>query len=67
MIMMGKSIRQIWVKVIPGNVSTFDPIRCPQYLHIHVCYFNPYLTNGFSHHYQLDESTFIFRNVRSDF
>ena len=21
---------------------------------------NPYLTNGFSHHYQLDESTFIF-------
>ena len=29
--------------------------------------FNPYLTNGFSHHYQLDESTFIFRGVRSDF
>ena len=28
---------------------------------------NPYLTNGFSHHYQLDESTFIFRDVRSDF
>ena len=28
---------------------------------------NPYLTNGFSHHYQLDESTFIFRGVRSDF
>ena len=25
--------------------------------------FNPYLTNGFSHHYQLDESTFIFRAV----
>ena len=23
--------------------------------------------NGFSHHYQLDESTFIFRGVRSDF
>ena len=29
--------------------------------------FNPYLTNGFSHHYQLDESTFIFRAVRSNF
>ena len=29
--------------------------------------FNPYLTNGFSHHYQLDESTFILRGVRSDF
>ena len=28
---------------------------------------NPYLTNGFSHHYQLAESTFIFRGVRSDF
>ena len=29
-------------------------------------YFNPYLTNGFSHRYQLDESTFIFRGVRND-
>ena len=29
--------------------------------------FNPYLTNGFSHHYHLDKSTFIFRGVRSDF
>ena len=29
--------------------------------------FNPYLMNGFSHHYHLDESTFIFRGVRSDF
>ena len=28
---------------------------------------NPYLTNGFSHHYHLDESTFIFRGVRIDF
>ena len=28
---------------------------------------NPYLTNRFSHHYQLDESTFSFRDVRSDF
>ena len=25
------------------------------------------MTNVFSHHYQLDESTFIFRDVRSDF
>ena len=29
--------------------------------------FNPYLMNGFSHHYQLDASTFILRGVRSDF
>ena len=28
---------------------------------------NPYLTNEFSHHYQLGESTFIFRGVRSEF
>ena len=28
---------------------------------------NPYLMNDFSHHYQLDEFTFIFRGVRSDF
>ena len=32
-----------------------------------VSWFNPYLTNEFSHHYQLGESTFIFRGVRSDF
>ena len=28
---------------------------------------NPYLTNGFSHHYHLGESTFVSRSVRSDF
>ena len=28
---------------------------------------NPYLTNGFSHHNHLNESTFILREVRSDF
>ena len=26
---------------------------------------NPYLTNGFSHRYHLDESTFVFRSVWS--
>ena len=29
--------------------------------------FNPYLMNGFSHHYQFGVSTFIFRDVRCDF
>ena len=29
-----------------------------------VLWINPYLTNGFSHHYQLGESTFICRGVR---
>ena len=28
---------------------------------------NEHVTNGFSHHYQLDESIFILRGVRSDF
>ena len=31
------------------------------------CLLNPYLTNGFSHHYQLDVSTFMFRGVRGDY
>ena len=30
-------------------------------------HFNPYLTNGFSHHYQLGESNSIFKGVRSSF
>ena len=29
--------------------------------------FNPYVTNEFSHHYQLDESNFTFRGVMGDF
>ena len=28
---------------------------------------NPYLMNGFSNHYHLDGSIFIFRGIRSDF
>ena len=28
---------------------------------------NPYLTNGFAHQYHLDESTFSFSGIRSDF
>ena len=36
--------------------------------HIHPeVFINPYLTNGSSHRYHLDESTFILRGVRSDF
>ena len=29
--------------------------------------FNPYMANGLAHHYQLGESTFILRDIRSDF
>ena len=29
--------------------------------------FNPLVTNGLSHCYHLDESTFIFRGIRSNF
>ena len=28
---------------------------------------NPYLTNGFSHHYHLVESTSVLRGIRCDF
>ena len=28
--------------------------------------FNPYLTNGFSHHYHWGLSTFVIRDIRSD-
>ena len=62
MIMMGKSIRQIWVK-FDCSISVSSILTLP----IREMIFNPYLTNGFSHRYQLDESTFIFRGVRSDF
>ena len=30
-------------------------------------FINPYLTNGFSNHYHLGESTFVFRSIRCDF
>ena len=46
------------VLAIFKNVSNFSRIVF-QYT------VNPYFTNGFSHHYQLDESTFTFRSVRS--
>ena len=39
----------------------FSLIRTENLTHIKI------LTNGFSHHYQLDESTFIFGGVRCDF
>ena len=40
--------------IFPGQAQIFQTV-------------NPYLTNGFSHHYHLDVSIFIFRGVRSDF
>ena len=58
MIMMGTSIRQIWVTV---SISLNEQEQQMADL------FNPYLTNGFSHYYQLGESTFVFRGVRRDF
>ena len=38
-----------------------------KYFYGHSSMINPYLTSGFSHHYHLEESTLIFRGVRSDF
>ena len=72
MITMGKSICQIWVNAeimlfsIPlESIVTFEnEFRCVQ---TPKAFLNPYLTNGFSHRYQLGESTSINRGVRCDF
>ena len=60
-----------------GKLSTLfkrgrsDEAHSVSHFHVNFTFifylFNPYLTNGFSHHYQLKESKFIFRGVRSDF
>ena len=50
---MRNFLSEIWVDPAPGN----------EWKHI----INPYLTNGFSHHYHLGESIVIFRDVWSDF
>ena len=42
-------------------------IGCMTVLKCIILFFNPLLTNGLAHHYQLGELTFIFRDVRSDF
>ena len=51
--LLSSSIKNKWNGIVSCDVNAFMV--------------NPYLTNGFSHHYQLDESTFIVRGVRSDF
>ena len=33
----------------------------------HVFVINRFVTNGFSHPYHLDESTFMFRGIRNNF
>ena len=48
-----------WTIDIPSNIPYTSFRRSNS--------FNPLMTNEFSHHYQLDESTFIFRGVRSGF
>ena len=50
-----RRLRLQTVQVVMSYIKVFDSI------------INPYLTDGVSHHYQLGESTFIFRGVRSDF
>ena len=66
MIMMGKSIRQIWVKTSLDSSSGHcsDAFKGNFRGNTSI---NPYLMNGFSHHYHLGQSTFIFRGIRSDF
>ena len=63
----------VWQACILGTVQVWGQYRragLPAAAWQHSRYWvsiNPYLKNGFSHHYQLGESTFIFRGVRSDF
>ena len=49
---------------VRSDLGRESPFR--QYSDTHL-QFNLYLTNGFSHHYHLDQSTFIVRGARSDF
>ena len=53
------------------TVCTADQRRCFRYVKmvdsIIPMVLNPHLTNEFSHHSHLGESTFIFRGIKSDF
>ena len=62
------------------GLNYYTELYCPVYIfHRHKCVFvvpfridsmedfNPFVTNGLSHPYQLDESTFIFRGIGSNF
>ena len=57
--------------VLYGSLSipmvTLTTSNVIQLAQVRIITFNPYLTNGFAHHYQLDESTFNFRGFRGDF
>ena len=48
-------------------LAPWHMIGSTKYFYGHSSMINPYLTSGFSHHYHLEESTLIFRGVRSDF
>ena len=54
--------RLIWY-IIKYNINLTN-IHVPDSSHLKAT-FNPYLMNGFSHHH-FGESTFMFRDVRSD-
>ena len=54
---------------LDGRAKTVHKVSAHKLTVIHAVLwkFNPFLTYGLSHHYHLDESTFIFRGTRSDF
>ena len=55
-------------KINPSfTTSKFGFRRGLNYTGILLCLINPLLTNGLSHPYHLDESTFIFRDIKSIF
>ena len=61
-----KSI-QVYVIMTSENVRQIQTNKPNHDIVLYKKNLNPYLTNGFSHRYHLGESTFIFRDVRSDF
>ena len=60
-----------------SGIFYYTELYCPVYIfYRHKCVsfrfdsmedVNPFVTNGLSHPYQLDESTFIFRGIGSNF
>ena len=72
LIMMGETIRQIWVKDTTqhqcSSNSDFE-VRCtttsqPLLKDFKREFFNPYMTNRLAHHYYLGESILIYRKFR---
>ena len=50
-----------------SEIKKFLTVKTYKIYIYYIMYINPYVTNGLSHPYHLDESTFFFRGIRSNF